>query len=247
MKKIKTKHVICIIAILFSAVNGFSQDVIVTKTGEQIRAKIIEVTEDNISYKKYHDQEGATFILKKDNIKIISWENGDVDDYEKKSSVEETVKNNADTVKSEEILPFIDAQAGGFYLNGTSYSEKQLKQFLIEKNLSHIWTKYSSGKNLQIAGLGVLGGGVLLGFSGLALMNGGHVLDALFIGLPFSIIGCLLIDAGIPMAIVGAVRKNRAITDYNSFYGGKSRSQYSQNVTFKAGVVGNGIGFSLNF
>ena len=243
MREFKTKHVICTIAILFSAVNGFSQDVIVTKTGEQIRAKIIEVTEDNISYKKYHDQEGATFILKKDNIKIISWENGDVDEYEKVTS-----KQAIPAVNETDILPYVYKKTGTFYLdNGKEYDGEQFKQFLIEKNLSHIWTKYSSGKNLQIAGWGVIGGGFALEAIGAVLMYSGDFGDALFFGLPISIIGGLMIYAGVPMAIVGTVRKNRAINDYNAMYSGRPCPQFSQNVTFKAGVVGNGIGFSLNF
>ena len=240
MKALKT---ICVVVVLFSGFRGFAQDVIITKTGEQIRAKIVEVTDDNVSYKKYHDQDGATFVLGKDKIKIISWENGDVDEYK-----EVALEQDPPVVKETDVFPYIDKRFGTFYLdNGQVYDGEQFKQFLVEKNLSHIWTKYSGGKNLHIAGWGVIGGGVALGVISLAIINGGDVLGAILIGIPISIISCVVITAGIPIAIVGTVKKNNAISDYNNLYGGKSRTQYSQNITIKAGCVGNGVGFSLNF
>jgi hypothetical protein len=237
------KKIICTIGILFIGIMAFCQDVIITKAGEQIRAKIIEVTEDGISYKKYHDQEGATFIIKADKIKIISWENGDVDEYEKIAAEQVTP-----IVNENEILPYIDKKAGTFYLdNGQIYDAKQFKQFLIENNLSHIWMKYSNSKNLQIAGLGVIGGGVALFAIGCTLIERGDIFSGLIIGFPLTIIGGLSVFAGTPMAIVGTVRKHRAIDDYNTIYANKHRSQYSQNITFKAGFTGNGLGFSMNF
>ena len=222
---------------------AFSQDVITTKSGEIIQAKIIEVTDDNISYKKYHDQQGATFILKTEKIRTIIWENGDVDTY-KEVAVEQVVP----TVKESNALPYINRKFGSFYLdNGQVYETEQFKRFLIENNLSHIWTKFSSGKNLQIAGWGVIGGSVTLGIIGGVIMNYTDWGTALFIGLPISIIGGMLIYAGIPMAIVGTVRKHRAINEYNAIYANRPRTQYSQNITFKAGVTDNGLGFMLKF
>jgi len=239
MKALKT---ICVVVVLFSGFRGFAQDVIITQAGEQIRAKIVEVTDDNVSYKKYHDQEGATFVLGKDKIKIISWENGDVDEYK-----EVALEQDPPVVKETDVFPYIDKRFGTFYLdNGQVYDGEQFKQFLVEKNLSHIWTKYSSGKNLQIAGWGVIGGGFAIGVISGVLMSNYGLAEAIY-GLMLTPISGVLLITGIPIAIVGTVKKNNAISDYNNLYGGKSRSQYSQNITIKAGCVGNGVGFSLNF
>jgi hypothetical protein len=219
---------------------AFSQDVITTQSGETIKAKIIEVTEDNVSYKKYHDQQGATFILKREKIKTIAWENGDVDVYK-------DVVGKPDAAKESDVLPYINKKMGEFHFNtGQVYDEEHFKRFLVDKNLSHIWTKYSSGKNLLIAGWGLIGGGIVLEIVGGVVMANGNWDDEL-IGLPVSIIGGLLIYAGIPTAIVGTVRKTRAINDYNTMYAGRPCPQYSQNITIKAGFVGNGLGFTLNF
>jgi len=220
---------------------AFSQDVIVTKSSEQIRAKIIEVTDDAVSYKKYHDQEGATFVLKKDKIKIISWENGDVDVYEEVVS-----EQNVPSVVESDILPYITRKFGSFHLdNGTVYDRDQFQQFLVEKNLSTIWTQYSSGSTLLATGWGLIAGGTVIEILGLSIVRDG--LGGFLIGLPICIVGGVVGIVGIPLAISGSTKKNNAIYDYNTIYAGKPRTQYSQNLTFKAGLTGNGLGFTLNF
>lgn len=253
MNVFKMKNAICVMIAMLSS-NVFSQDVIITKTGEQIRAKITAVTEDNVSYKKHHDQQGATFTLGKDKIKIISWENGDIDDFEKTIPAAEPTKNvggEAKVVNSGEILPFINRQGQTFHLsNGTIYSKDQLRGFLMEENLSHIWMKYERGCNLLRTGWVLIGVGAGLEIVGMAVCMSAVVngnLDAYLAGVWIVVVGSLMETAGIPTAIVGAVKKNRSIADYNSIYGGKSRTQQALNMTFKAGLVGNGIGLSLNF
>ena len=224
---------------------AFSQDVIITKSSEQIRAKIIEVTDDAVSYKKYHDPEGATFVLKKDKIKIISWENGDVDVYE-----EVTTEQNAPSAVESENLPRIYRKFGSFYLddgNGTVYDRDQFKQFLVENNLSHIWSRYSSGGALLTTGWVLIGGGVAISLIGYAIGNNSGFFEALFIGVPLIFIGGFVSMAGIPLAITGVVKKSNAIYDYNTNYAGRPRTQHSQNLTFKAGLTGNGLGVTLNF
>ena len=130
------------------------------------------------------------------------------------------------------------------------------------KNLNSTWIQYASSKKLMNTGWILFGTGVGLEIIGLSLMISGanryyydyyanrYVFNGhgmYLAGYWLTGIGGALELAGIPTTIVGAVRKNKAISNYNMMYGGKSPNQYSQDVTFKAGIVGNGIGFSLNF
>jgi len=133
-----------------------------------------------------------------------------------------------------------------FYLdNGQVYKEEQLKLFLMEQNLPYIWTQYLAGKRAVIMG-------EVLSYSGCAVAVVGIILEywggsATRFAPSFIVAGGLLCLAGIPVEIVGFIRRNDAIRDYNTWYAGKPRPQYSQNVTYKIGLVGNGLGFSLNF
>jgi len=220
------------------------QDVIFTNENTVINAKILEVSAENISYKKYDYQDGATFIIHINKIDSIIWQNGDIDRYVNLRS------NKLDlpySEKNEDVLPFINREKKLFYIStGQIYNREQLKLFLTEKNLHHIWKKYNRGQNLLERGWTLIATGVFLEIIGMGLYySGGYDTD--IAGFAICWIGGLLETVGIPVAIVGAVKKNNAINDYNSLYGGKPHRQYSQNITFKTGFIGNGIGFSLNF
>ena len=243
-----------LISVCCMRLTAFSQDVIVTKSGEQIRAKIVEVTEEAVSYKIAQDTTGAVYILTigKDKIKIISWENGTVDDYEKNLPETKKVENNNGVVKNNDKLPFITKGMSLFYLdNGQVYNEAELKRFLMEQHLGSVWTQYSSGKRTLATGCGLMGGGLGIILLGSLMMTGEQSLLGALIVAPVVLMcwiaGGVLTIVGIPLAISGSVKKRVAINDYNSIYAGKPCPKYAQNVTYKIGVVGNGLGFSLNF
>lgn len=57
----------------------FSQDIITKKTGEDISAKITEVTLTEIKYKKFDNLEGPIFSILKSEVLMIRYENGTKD------------------------------------------------------------------------------------------------------------------------------------------------------------------------
>ena len=65
--------------LLFMASFGYAiaQDVITTRDGKDIQAKIIEVTSDEIKYKKFNNLEGPLFTLKKSEVLIVRYQNGE--------------------------------------------------------------------------------------------------------------------------------------------------------------------------
>ena len=65
-----------LLAIMFNATLSFSQDIITTKTGEDILAKILEITKTEIKYKKSDNQDGPLYTMLKSDILMIRYENG---------------------------------------------------------------------------------------------------------------------------------------------------------------------------
>lgn len=61
---------------------GYSQDIITTKKGEDIESKVLEVTEKDVVYKKFENQDGPSYTLKKSMIVMIRYENGSKDIFE---------------------------------------------------------------------------------------------------------------------------------------------------------------------
>ena len=54
-----------------------AQDLITTKDGSDILAKILEVTQSEIKYKKINNLDGPTFTIDKSDILIVRYENGE--------------------------------------------------------------------------------------------------------------------------------------------------------------------------
>lgn len=54
-----------------------AQDIITTKDGKDIQAKILEITTSEIKYKKFNNQDGPTFTLEKSEVLIVRYQNGE--------------------------------------------------------------------------------------------------------------------------------------------------------------------------
>jgi len=78
MKKI-TKTIL-FIAMMFVYSNlSYAQDMITKKTGEDISAKVLEVTTSEVKYKKTDNLEGPIFSILKSEVLIIRYKNGTKD------------------------------------------------------------------------------------------------------------------------------------------------------------------------
>ena len=75
MKKITLSALMLILSITFC----FSQDFITKKNGDEIQAKILEVGNSEIKYKKIDNLEGPTFTIYKSEVLLIKYQNGSKD------------------------------------------------------------------------------------------------------------------------------------------------------------------------
>ena len=81
MKKILYFIATFVVSASFCGNTLFAQDIIVTKKSEKIEAKITDVEQDCIKYKKYNYQEGPTYTILKADIASIIYQNGDVETF----------------------------------------------------------------------------------------------------------------------------------------------------------------------
>jgi len=71
------KGIIIVGLILFYSFQSLlGQDIILLRTGEEIRAKITEVTSTEIKYKRFDNLDGPNYITSKSEIFMITYENG---------------------------------------------------------------------------------------------------------------------------------------------------------------------------
>lgn len=86
MKYITTmKNLFVIILIIFTT-QLFSQDYIMLLNGDEIKAKVLEINDKDIKYKKYSNVSGPTYTLAKTKIFLIKYASGDKDIFNSKES-----------------------------------------------------------------------------------------------------------------------------------------------------------------
>jgi hypothetical protein len=89
MKKI----IVTFIATFLVANLLFSQDVLTKKSGDDIKAKVLEVTTTEVKYKKFDNLNGPVFTILKSELLLIRYENGSKDVFNDKKSEEKIVSS----------------------------------------------------------------------------------------------------------------------------------------------------------
>jgi len=88
------KYFIITLAFLFFIFSASAQDLIITKNGDDIKAKVIEVDLFQVKYKKYENIDGPIYTILIKDLLIIRYENGSKDFFKRS-------KNNDNSVKSQ--------------------------------------------------------------------------------------------------------------------------------------------------
>lgn len=70
----KTLYLFCVGFLLSNSL--FSQDTLITKNGELIAGRVLEINQDEIRYKKSTNLEGPTYVINKADIVLIEYQNG---------------------------------------------------------------------------------------------------------------------------------------------------------------------------
>lgn len=78
-----------------------AQDIIIKKNAEEIKAKILEISENSVTYKKFSNPDGPTYTLPKSEIFMIKYENGEKETF-KNAPISNDVQNQAVRVTTEE-------------------------------------------------------------------------------------------------------------------------------------------------
>lgn len=95
MKHINVMRVLMITAICYFFIGtAISQDIIILKSGEEVRAKVTEVLSGSIKYKKYVNPDGPVYTMVKNEIFMIKYQNGSKDIFSISDSTRQSVSSN---------------------------------------------------------------------------------------------------------------------------------------------------------
>ena len=174
-----------ILALIFVSIlcNLNAQDIILTKDGLIIKAKIKSVGYEVIEFKMFNNQDGESEFIKKRNIESITYENGKVENFNKKEELQKIIfaeKLN----KYENTLGSLLWSGGSFLLVGAAFH-------II--NVSIPYEKNKNSKAISIIGYSSIGVSAVLFITsgiiyekqnrlkkGIAIMGNGNSLSLLY-------------------------------------------------------------------
>lgn len=77
------KRILFTLGLLLGGAMGLSaQDIIKTREGSEIEARIVEITQDEVKYKRFNYLDGPSFVLPTSDIDSIRYENGETEVFE---------------------------------------------------------------------------------------------------------------------------------------------------------------------
>jgi len=73
------KKLLLSISFLAATLLSVAQDVIVTKSADEIQSKVLKVSDNEVEYKKWSNPEGPTYVMKVSDVFMIKYQNGEKD------------------------------------------------------------------------------------------------------------------------------------------------------------------------
>ena len=216
-----------LLAIIFNTTLSFSQDIITTKTGEDILAKIAEISKTEVKYRKYDNLDGPLYTMLKSDILMIRYENGSKEIFNDEPSNAVSPSN-----------PTLQPQGP---LDTESSADKVNRDKLLFASKAEKYRKRkSTGATLTVLGgvLFIVGVATLSNSSYNSTYNGSYTTTSTT-GNPEAGAYALLfgmggLGAGIPLWIVGAHQQRK----YNARL---------QNLSFRFNLNPQGKGLALSY
>lgn len=270
MKKI----VLCLFFVVWAGGLIFAQDIIVTKQSEKIEAKITDVEQDQIKYKKFSYQDGPTYTIKKSEIASIIYQNGDVETF---ANVEKQQNNTGNYGASQKFGEFVSgycthvsirsrALLGGNYANYDGYvigekidglSDMEIENkirsgeliYFQDMDFKNYLEKYDTEAYYKLKqGHACTVSAYIL--TCVAAAGAGAMLGILMGGGSSMAIVCCGAPAlgigliSIPLWISGSRICNSRVPE---IYNNNNLRKNTTSLGLNVGVTGNGVGFRLNF
>lgn len=135
---------LCLSGLIFLQSQLNAQDLITRKTGEDIQAKVLEISPTEVKYKRFDNQSGPTYILPVADILIIRYENGTKDLFNQ-ASAGQNAPAPAATVQTDTAAKFI----GDLRLRG----EQDAQEYYFGKQSGSGWTAFVTVLTSPLFGL----------------------------------------------------------------------------------------------
>lgn len=237
------KKICLFICMFFITFYSFAQDIIVKIDAEEIQAKVITINEKEISYKKWDNQDGPTYIISIDKVLFIKYANGQKDVFtttEKNISDLHQMKNKENNIQQ---LPSCNGMSpirrnGQKYYYESQILKGDMYANFLKNNCLDAYYSYYSGAQMANAGWALLGCGCIMSTAGIALTASKNVKAPIIVGLIGGIVGV----SSIPIL---SIAYNKMHSSADIFNAQCAKNQYVTYWSINAGS--NGIGLAYHF
>ncbi|MDR0871874.1 MAG: hypothetical protein LBN27_00195 [Prevotellaceae bacterium] len=229
------KKVLLVFAVICGSVAlSFAQDIITLKNGSEIQALVQKIATDEVEYKKFDNPSGPNYTLKKSEIFMIKYVNGNKDIFSPQEPVADKKPQVESTATPKAAYAF-------FSMNDAAQAA------FLEKNEPELYPKFHTGQVLSGVGKGAFrvpgyiltGAGTLLLIIAIDKKNEADIQSASYA------VGCgnALIIGGIVFSSVGGGLRKNVQDDYREKYLGNTNPKGQ----FQLQLSGNGLGLAYVF
>ena len=132
-------HKIVFVVFLMISFKGLSQDIIIKNDKNEIKSKVIELTEDLIKYRKFTMLDGPIYSINKSEVFMIVYKNGTkeyIKTKENQTTAESSKINNVTATKSKEKIKAEDNKIAAFNskVNNSNSATKPKEKINAEDN-----------------------------------------------------------------------------------------------------------------
>jgi len=213
----------------------FAQDVLLLKSGEELKVIVNEISTNVIKYKKFENPDGPIYVIEKVKVVMITYKNGSKDVF---SEIPTEIKTEQRTTEPKKELSYLTAKRGIVRQNGIVIRKNEVRSIMTDN--SNALNLYNSSQKLILVG-------DILGYAGLGVVivaaiveNKGSFSDnsAAMVGV---IGGVACLGTSMVVTFSGRSKVKKSVEMYNSDL--KKYSSYEIGV----GITGNGIALVINF
>ncbi len=148
---------------LVISIAAHSQDIIIKKTGDEVKVKIVEIGINEIKYKRFDFQDGPVYTISKADVVLIKYENG-VNEVITSGSNNSNTNTTQTTVvppptnptttttTQEKVSEKIDYSMGSYNQNGRYISKSRVVNTLRATNDAQIKSLLNKSKRSRVTG-----------------------------------------------------------------------------------------------
>jgi hypothetical protein len=150
---------------LVISISAHSQDIIIKKTGDEVKVKIVEIGINEIKYKRFDFQDGPVYTISKADVVLIKYENGvnevitsgNNNSNSNTNTTQTTVvppptNPTSTTTTQEKVSEKIDYSMGSYNQNGRYISKSRVVNTLRATNDAQIKSLLNKSKRSRVTG-----------------------------------------------------------------------------------------------